>query len=181
VQCACSLATLRRRHDWPVLQMRQNLPGMDGMNDKQRSRWAKTTMLDWTPWLDTLYLDADTRVWGDLSAGFQVLDDGWDLALTISDNQAEDWLWHIDAGERAQTREECGQMLQLQAGAFFVRRNRRTVGLWQQWATEWLRWGDEDQGAFLRALQASPVRLWLLGRPWNGGALVNHLYGRCRG
>lgn len=177
-----SIATLRRFHDWPLVLMRQPFPELrQDATDKQKSRWAKVTMLDWTPFDDTLYLDADTRIYGDLSAGFEALAAGWDLALAPSDNQGQDWLWHVAGREREQTRADWGfEPLQLQAGVMFVRRNERTRALWERWAYEWRWYAGEDQGALLRALREAPVRIWLLGRPWNGGALVGHLFGRTR-
>jgi len=45
---------------------------------------------------------------------------------------------------------------------------------------EWLRFRDQDQAALLRALAIAPVRAWLVGHPWNGGALVDHRFGACR-
>jgi hypothetical protein len=176
------LESLRLRHGWPVCLWRGALPGAPN-TDKGRSRHAKTHMLDWTPWDRTLYLDADTRVQGDLSAGFFILDAGWDLAICPSANQGDDWLWHVGEAERVATRCELGgEPLQLQAGAFFVARNERTRELWRAWAEEWAIFQDEDQGAFLRALARHPVRIWLLGYPWNspGGQLVNHQHGRVR-
>lgn len=178
-----AVESLRRHHDWPVCQWRGHLPG-EPSTDKGRSRHAKTHMLDWTPFDDTLYLDADTRVQGDVAAGFAVLEAGWDVAMAPSANQGDDWLWHVSEDERALTRRVLGyEALQLQAGVLFVRRNARTRALWAAWADEWARFADEDQGAFLRALDRVPVRLWLLGYPWNsnGGQLVNHFHGRVRG
>ena len=178
-----SLDSLRRWHDWPVVQVKSHVKGMgDGMSDKQRSRWAKVTMIDWTPWDDTLYLDADTRITGDLSAGFDILDDGWDMAMAFSEHQGNNWLWHVLPEDRALTKETWDglQALQLQCGVMFVRKNDATRALFSAWRQEWRRCQDEDQGAFLRAWRESPVRLWLMGRPWNGGEVVRHYHGRAR-
>ena len=182
-EMAYSLDTLRRFHDWPLVQMRSRVPGMtEDMTGKQKSRLAKVTMLDWTPWDDTLYLDADTRINGDLSAGFRILDDGWDMAMAFSENQGHDWLWHVLDDDRALTKETWDglQALQLQCGVMFVRKNEATRALFDAWRREWAWHKDEDQAAFLRAWRESPVRLWLLGRAWNGGGLVAHYHGRVR-
>ncbi|HUW11211.1 MAG TPA: hypothetical protein VM537_15885 [Anaerolineae bacterium] len=181
-EMAASLATLRRFHSWGVVQIGEH-DAPTGLTDAQKSRWAKTHLLDLTPFGQTLYIDADTRVHGDISAGFRVLDDGWDVAMAPSENQGQEWLWHVSEGERNATRAEWGmEPLQLQAGLMFVARNRRTYELFAEWQRQWARWRDQDQGALLRALRMKPVRLWLLGRPWNGraGALVEHLFGRTR-
>ena len=174
-----AVASLQRVHSWPVEVVR-NAPL--GLTDMQASRWAKTHLLDLVPFEQILYLDADTRVQGDLSAGFQVLDDGWDIALAFSENQGQDWLWHVGDEERNATRAAWGGMepLQLQAGMMFVARNERTYELFAEWQRQWAQWKDQDQGALLRALRIKPVRVWLFGRPWNGGALVRHLFGRTR-
>jgi len=174
-----AVATLRRFHPWPVEVVRE---APYGLGDMQASRWAKTHLLDLVPFDQILYLDADTRIHVDLSAGFRVLDAGWDVALAFSENQGQDWLWHVGEAERNVTRAEWGGVrpLQLQAGMMFVARNERTYALFAEWQRQWARWKDQDQGALLRALRVKPVRLWLLGRPWNGGALVQHLFGRTR-
>ena len=149
--------------------------------DVQRSRWAKLTILEWAPWGQVLYLDADTRVRGDLSAGFGMLDDGWEVVLTPSTNQDEDWLWHVSGPERWETELALGcRPVQLQAGMMFVRRCAATERLFAAWRQEWAQYRDQDQAALLRALAREPARVWLLGRPWIGGALVAHHYGQAR-
>lgn len=183
-EMSASRDTLARFHpDWPVHVMSTSLPGApERATNKQLSRWAKASMLSWSPFDDTLYLDADTRIRGDLSAGFAILANGWDVAMVASENQGHDWLWHSTDEDRALTRAEWGGMeaLQLQCGLMFVRRNEATRALWGRWLAEWARGQGEDQGAFLRAYCQAPVKLWLLGKPWNGGAVVNHLFGRVR-
>jgi len=146
------------------------------------ARALKTALLDWTPFARTVYLDADTTVHGNLAAGFAVLRDGWDLALCPSANQGADLLWHVGEADRAATLAAVGtrEPLQLQAGVFFVARNDRTRALFAAWRAEWARFRDQDQGALLRALARVPVKLWLLGRPFNGGPVVSHHFGVLR-
>jgi hypothetical protein len=150
--------------------------------DSAESRFAKVTMLDWSPFDHTAYLDADTQIYQPLDAGFQPLDDGWDLAVAPSQNQDEyQWLWHCGEPDREATQLALRyQALQLQAGVFFVAKNERTVALWETWRAEWVKFGDQDQGALLRALHRYPVKVWLLGRPFNGGAVVGHHFGAIR-
>jgi hypothetical protein len=184
-----AIASLRQHHRRePALVLGEPVPGAihfesktTGLTDVQASRWAKVN-LDGLPLDDVCYLDADTRVNGDLSAGFRALDDGWDLVITASDHQGDDILWHVDAMECALTLQElCHVPLALQAGVFWFRRNERTRALFAAWREEWRRWQDQDQGALLRALHRAPVRVWLLGRAFNGGAVVGHRFGACRG
>ena len=173
--------------DWTPLPVVRapapKVPGTSEWTNSQRARWAKLAVLEWTPqaWEQVLYLDADTRVRDGLSAGFGMLDDGWELVITASENQGEDWLWHVSEAEREETRALFGaDVLQLQGGMFFLARNERTQALMEAWQEEWGLYRDQDQGALLRALRRVPVKVWLLGRPWNGGAVVEHRFGMCR-
>ena len=184
-----SIRSFRRCHSLPVAVAgeKENYtpPPVEGWNvfdDLQRSRWAKVTLDLWSPFDYTLYLDADTRVRGNLAAGFQMLEDGWDMAIAPSGRQEIGLLGHVQQGEREATLDELVNPLplQLQAGMIFFRKNGATARLFRAWRREWLRWQEQDQAALLRALCREPARLWLLGRDWNEGALVEHLFGRAR-
>ena len=118
-----------------------------------------------------LYLDADTLVRQAVDVGFEMLADGWDLVMVPSTNQGDDVLWHVRPEEVGATFAELGyQPLQLQCGVMFIARNERTAAFFDAWHDEWMRWCDEDQAAFLRALKRVPLKIWMLGYPWNGGA-----------
>lgn len=152
-----------------------------GYTDAQCSRWAKVTLPDWTPYEATAYLDADTQVYQDICTGFDVIEDGWDIALVPSPQQGDQFLWHVGDKEREDTVNRLRfQPLQLQAGVLFFARNERTASLWERWRAEWAQYQDQDQGAFLRALYACPVKVWLLGRAFNGGAVIGHHFGAIR-
>jgi hypothetical protein len=152
------------------------------------SRFAKLNIFDATEWQQIMYLDADTRVKGDVSLGFDILDDGWDMVICPSSNQGNDVLCHVDEAERGDTFAALGfvDVLQLQAGVFWVARNERTEMLWSTWRAEWMLRQGQDQGALLRALYQEPVKVWLLGsehfndRRRNKGAVVEHHFGRAR-
>lgn len=162
----------------PVTVHRERVPGY---TDMQQSRHAKVTMLDWSPYQYTAYLDADTQVYQDISAGFEALENGFDLAITPSQNQGERMLWHCGERDKAETLTAVGaESLQLQAGVMFVARNARTRALFDGWRAEWEKYRDQDQGALLRALYQCPVKVWLLGQPWNGGAVCAHHWGSIR-
>jgi hypothetical protein len=170
--------TILRVHDWRV-SVESAKPNT--MSNVQASRWAKVNLDNNTEAECTLYLDADTRVHGDISAGFDILADGWDIAMAHSANQESDKFWHLLTDERAVTyNETCFDPLQMQCGVLFVRWSELTRSFFREWRAEWSRWMHQDQGAFVRALYRHPVRIWLLGRPWNGGGLIAHYFGRAR-
>jgi hypothetical protein len=154
-------------------------PRVEIVDDVSLSRWAKLTLLEWSPFESTAYLDADTRVYKSLSPGFEAIESGWDIAIAPSQNQREDdWLWHVDFGDRLLTINSLQfRALQLQAGVMFVARNDRTYEFFSAWREEWSAFHNQDQAALLRALYRVPVKIWLLGRPWNGGSVIGHRFG----
>lgn len=143
-------------------------------------RWAKVNLYNLSPYSQTLFLDADTRIYGDLSAGFRALEAGWDIAIVPSTKQGNEAFHHLGKVERAVTLNEIGTPLQLNTGVMWFARNERTEKLWAEWRKEWLRWKDKDQGALHRALIKTPARVWLMGRAYNGGVIVAHRFGGCK-
>ena len=175
-----SIESLRLYNDLPVVVISDE--PLDGVNTRifknsgPGARWAKLNADRLVEFEQVLYLDADTRGKGDISAGFGFLSDGWDLLITPSTDTS---MQLIELTERTITLEEIGNLhpLYLQAGVFFF--NRETCAeLFAAWRDEWLRFKDKDQAALLRALNRTPVRVGLLGRDWNGGALIEHRFGK---
>ncbi len=173
-----SISSLKDIHSYPVKVINGE---HEQASDRQASRWAKVNLFHLSPFQDTLYLDADTRVQGDLSTGFDILDDGFDMAIVPSGNQDGDCLWHVGEDEREATFHEIGFVpIQLQAGVFYFRKSPAMLTLFAAWRKEWRRFNDQDQGALLRALYRHPVKVWLLGRPYNGGQVIAHNFGVAR-
>ena len=174
-----SLKTFKKFNNYPHQIAGKNKYWI--MSDIEASRWAKTNLDTMAVFDQFVYLDADTRIRGSLQHGFDILDDGWEMAITASDNQDKDWCWHVGEDERNQTMlDYCCQPIQLQAGVMFIRKCENTYRLFEAWREEWLRWQDQDQAALLRALKRAPVKLWILGKDYNGGRLVSHLFGKLR-
>lgn len=183
-EAAACIGSLRTYHPGLPITVLSDAPlGIAGVDNPTRSPLGaidKLRVLDWTRCERVLYLDADTRAGGNLLAGFGLLEH-YDLAITASNNQARDWLWHASLAEREATLAAMGfQGLQLQGGLWFLRRTEETMAFMAAWQREWVTYRGPDQGALLRALYARPIRVWLLGRPWNGGALVEHRFGSAR-
>lgn len=147
------------------------------------ARWSKLNLDALSPFDNTLYLDVDTRVMGDIFAGFEILADGYDFVIAPSRMQYSLIFRHIKNEERELTFSELGtsDLLQLQAGVFFFRKSPAVLELFTTWREQWERFEDQDQAALLRALDKTPVKVWLLSYLFNGGELVQHLFGRAVG
>lgn len=179
-ETAASISSLKNHHDYPVHVVEGEAAKGQGV---RLSRAAKLNINQVTPFRHSLYLDADTRIVGDLSAGFRMLADGWDLVIAPSGRQGHDVMGHLPEKERDYTRIALLNPLPLQwqAGVFYFERER-TRELFAAWRQEWGRFEGQDQGALLRALASAPMRVWVLGSVWNrqGGEVVDHLFGRAR-
>lgn len=156
-------------------------------NHLQQSRWAKVNLDLITPYQLTLYLDADVHFVGEddkiIKYGFRMLRDGWDIVLCPSSRQSLDAMGHVGEEERLATISELMYTpLALQCGVFFF--NKKTTALFfEAWRSEWKRFKDQDQAAFLRALNYVPLKIWLLGAPWNNkkpSGVFYHKFGTAR-
>ena len=180
-----SLKSLRQYHpDWRVYTLgadkRNVVPTTDKELLRSLSRSLKVDLYDLSPFEQTLYLDADTRVRGSLQCGFNLLDQGWDLVIAPSSQQGEDWLWHVGEDERNETEKELGyRALQLQAGVFWFKKSWRLCQLFFAWQDEWSRYKGEDQGALLRAMARTPVKTYLLTHAFME-TIIQHQFGACR-
>jgi len=183
-----SAESLSRVHpSWPVCVITEGddigwAPTIQWPDLGTPGRWAKVNLDVLSPWDQTLFLDADTRVYDKLGVGFAYLDRGWDMAIVPSIPQGGDLLGHCAHAERAQTLQELRiDPLQLNTGVIWFRKSYRVKLLFRAWRDEWMRWKDKDQGALLRALERRTARIALLGRPYNGGVVVGHRFGMARG
>lgn len=185
---------LLRRHSWVPVSVigpgadrtfwsthRRDVRHLSFSDNHPGARWAKLHFNVLSPYDHTLYLDADTRPYQDVSVGFRILADGWDMAIAPSSQQGDEFLWHCSEADREAAMEPYWMRpLALQAGVMFVRRCKETDALFEAWREEWQVFRDQDQGALLRAMARVPVRIWLLGRDWNGGAIIGHKFGMAR-
>lgn len=179
-----SLQTLRKNWPMSVRVLKKALDNSPvGLSVGQQAHWAKTCADLWSPFNFTLLLDADTRVQGNLSIGFSVLKQGWDMVMVPSEPGPTP-LWNLSREDREATFLGTGlsRPLMLNTGVLFFAKTLRTQEFFECWRSEWLRFKEWDQGAFLRALRLSPAAVWLLGSPFNsaGGEVVDHLFGRAR-
>lgn len=153
-------------------------------NNIENSRYYKTRLNKYSSDLN-LYLDSDTEVLSkDIEKIFNILEDGYDLVLSYSANQGNDSFWHIGDKEREYTYGVLGyNPLQYQCGVFGYRINEITDRFFNTWFTEWNRYKELDQAAFVRALDLVPVKTYILSKAWNDskGSIVRHNFGKIRG
>lgn len=135
---------------WPVAVVadRPLAPGTQHVYIEDRAgdpgaRGAKVSLDRLSPFDHTLYMDADTRaISTEIAIGFDLLDDGWELVITLSDHQGDDWLWHVGDEERRITEEEVGaRVAVLQGGVFWFRKCDAMARLFAMWRDEWSRFG----------------------------------------
>ena len=147
------------------------------------ARWPKLNVDKLTPFENTLYIDADTRIAGNIERPFELLEAGWELCACPTSYQGIEAHGHVNAEERAATFEEVGTHAQvIQAGVMYFRRCSAIHKLFATWRAEWKRWEDQDQAALVRALAKRPVKLRTLSRDYNdaNGRLVKHRCGFAR-
>lgn len=181
-----SATSLRLNHRYPVAVIgNQPIPLAKTVKFAEPgwgARWAKLNLDTLSPFDDTLYLDADTRVRGDLSTFFCWLDHGYDLVIGVSGNQGEKALWHVPEPERDRTLDAIGfTPVQLQAGIFAFRKSPVISAFFSSWRAEYRdeETPQQDQAALLRALYTTPVRMMLLSRAFCD-MTVSHLFGKLR-
>ena len=164
----------------------------EGLSTDQLAHFAKTTVNLWSPFDLTLMIDADTTIKGSLEIGFSLLRRGWDLVVVPSSppgpaqvpNVGRRVLWHLNRNERDYTISNLGLFAHVMynSGILFFAKTPRIEALFDCWRREWLRFKDRDQGALLRALDKHPVKMFLLGSPFNSidGEVVEHNFGKAR-
>jgi len=180
-----SIQALRRLNDYPFTiisdQVVAEYPHIYHADTDPGARLVKLNMDLLSPFDETIYLDADTRPNTDFTPLFDILDDGWELVIALNQAQDQKWLWNITPPDRQFTLQTLDyKAMALQGGLIGFRKTEAVHQFFTVWRSEWARFTSKDQGALLRALHISPVKLWVLGSLWNGGALMAHNSGKAR-
>lgn len=134
-------------------------------------RIPKIGMYDLSPpeWDTVLYLDADTKIVADVRFLFELIEDGWDLALSQAVVQELYQYPFIDEKQRRRTRKVIGalRVTQYSSGVMAFGRNEQTADLFATWRAQWHPRERRDQAALARAIYRCPVRVYTLGYEWN--------------
>ncbi len=148
------------------------------------ARTQKTRMYSLSPYRQTCFLDADTRVLSDPKPGFNLLQYA-DLVLAQDPvrifNQTR-WRY-LNQTEVQATNAETngGELCYYNSGVIFFRRSDPAKALFQAWHNEWQRWHTQDQPALLRAMYWHPARIATMRAPWNthvqtAAKFVHHMH-----
>ena len=189
-ECLASIGTLRRSN--PALPIcvitdepkafRHAADTVTRFDSDPYGRIAKLSADKLSPFDLTLYLDADTRIYGDLSLPFCALEHGFEFVATLSVNQgSEKWLQHINEAERGQVLDEIGfYSAQVQGGVWAFRKTANTAAFFECWRRAYAGAEEWEQGALQLAFHRQPMSVYLLGQDYNGGNVIRHHYGQAR-
>lgn len=164
-----------------------------------RAGRVKPYLHRYVPWDQTLYMDTDAVVIGDLTPAFAMLDT-FDICVTYHPDphrriatQDVDALynkplcgWYHNRREREYTTDLFGDGITpyWNSGVILWRKCPESERALLAWADEWERFAQwDEQLALMRAVRANPLRLCVLPVAWNAphrnlARVVFHWYGR---
>lgn len=132
-----------------------------------QSRWLKTQINAYSPYDETLFLDADILPLNDLSSLWPYLDLG-DMAMAADRMPEIGYCDHIAPAEVEFTLERLApHTVHFNSGVMLWRRTATTEALFTQWHREWQRFGQQDQLALARAIDLTQASVQQLPRGYN--------------
>ncbi|WP_181357579.1 putative nucleotide-diphospho-sugar transferase [Stenomitos frigidus] len=131
------------------------------------SRSIKTRLNAYSPYQETLFLDADilplqpvADLWADLNES--------DLAMVVDRLPMVSLCDHIAQEEKAYTLQRLpGNTVQFNSGVILWRDSLATQALFQQWHKEWQQFQKHDQLALIRAIKAVQIPVMKLPMTYN--------------
>lgn len=186
-ECLRSIHSLRLSNpDYPIAVssddisvFRNSADVSDESYPDPSGREAKLNIDRWTPFKKTLYLDADTRVHGDISPIFHLLT-GFEFVCTLSSRQGNEWHWKVDKHEAILAAYDLGyQPIRIQGGVFAFRKTNAARKFFANWRKAYKKYPNNvsDQVALTTAFHTSPMKAAILSRQFNGGAIIQHRFG----
>jgi hypothetical protein len=145
----------------------QKHPAPPGASSTFTSRWIKTRFNEFTPYDETLFLDADILPLQPVSPLWDLLEDS-DWAMATDRLPTIALCDHIAQPEKDYTLQIVpGQAMQYNGGVILWRRNAATDGLFDRWHREWLLFKNQDQLALARAIYSGDLPIATLPKTYN--------------
>jgi hypothetical protein len=178
-QCALRMMQSAKRHmpDIPIALGATDRIGPEDVfiplpDSDVGARRAKLRAYEVTPpeWQSVLYLDADTEIVAPVYSLFEWCEDGWEFVIcrdvgeTLHSFQRKNNMVEFHQTERA-----VGTLyaVQFNGGVWAFRRSPATDRFMKRWRAEYEVHLQRDQGALVRALYSTPLRILVLGNEWN--------------
>ncbi|XHX77983.1 MAG: putative nucleotide-diphospho-sugar transferase [Stenomitos frigidus ULC029] len=131
------------------------------------SRFVKTCLSTYSPYQETLFLDADILPLEPVADLWRYLDTS-DLAMVVDRLPIVSLCDHVASEEKTYTLEQLpGNTLQFNSGVMLWRHSLATQALFKQWHEEWQRFQKHDQLALIRAIAAVQISVTKLPRSYN--------------
>lgn len=130
----------------------------------KRNREFKSSVHRYSPFERTLFLDCDTEIKRDLSAGFEFLDIA-DLAIRP---EPAPYAMSITESDPAQAEKLTLFFGEFNTGVIFFKKSAEAARLLDLWYENVMKNNARDQKHFVRALsECRDINIWPLGPAWN--------------
>jgi Glycosyl transferase family 8 len=141
--------------------------GEMGDRDAFFSRAIKTQLFSYSPYQETVFLDADILPLKPLTPIWDYLNQG-DWAMVLDRNPTVGDCDHIALPEKTYTLQSLPETTpHFNSGVMVWRANAATQTLFQHWHTEWQHFQKQDQLALVRAIQATQLPIVRLPITYN--------------
>ncbi len=132
------------------------------------SRYLKTNLINWSPYQETLFLDADILPCLPIGDLWAYLDQAA-IAMVLDRLPLVEMCDHISEQEKSYTLAKIPALSkQFNSGVMLWRNNAETQKLFSQWQREWQVFQKQDQLALVRALHHAQVAVAEIPRTYNG-------------
>ena len=141
----------------------------DGLTDHPFvSRYLKTDLINWSPYQETLFLDADILPCLPIGDLWRYLDQAA-IAMVLDRLPMVEMCDHISEEEKLYTLGKIPALSkQFNSGVMLWRNNAKTQKLFTQWQSEWQVFQKQDQLALVRALHHTQISVAEIPRTYNG-------------
>lgn len=131
------------------------------------SRDIKTRLNAFSPYQETLFLDADILPIGTISGLWDYVSKG-DMAMVVDRLPTVSLCDHVSQEEKSYTLGQVpGNTVQFNSGVMLWRDTQAVQSLFSQWHQEWGLFGKQDQLALVRAIHKTQLSITKLPKTYN--------------